>query len=355
MPASTLTIDLNALTGNWRALDALSAASTETAAVVKADAYGLGVAGTCPALHRAGVSSFFTALTQEAVAVRQAIGQDADIYSFSGYSARTAADLKQHNLIPVLSAPEHVQDFLEAGSPQPFAVQLDTGMNRMGLEPAEFAALKERILGAKPALILSHLACADEPDHPQNTAQLRAFKGMTDGLGLRRSLAATGGTLLGPEYQFDLCRTGIGMYGGAPFAAASPVVTVSIPVLQIRDVAVGESVGYGAAWVAKRPTKLATIAAGYADGLIRAMCFGDVSLFSKGTACPMIGRVSMDLITVDITDLDHRPEALEILNATQTVDKLADQAGTIGYEMLTSLGGRYNRVYVGGQSNTGTP
>jgi alanine racemase len=356
MPASTLTIDLNALTGNWRALDALSATGTETAAVVKADAYGLGVAGTCPALHRAGVRSFFTALTQEAVSVRQAVGQDADIYSFSGYSPTTATDLKQHNLIPVLSAPEHVQDFLDAGSPQPFAVQLDTGMNRMGLEPAEFAALKDRILAAKPALILSHLACADEPEHPQNAAQLRAFKGMTDDLvGLRRSLAATGGTILGPEYQFDLCRTGIGIYGGAPFEAASPVVTVSIPVLQIRDVAVGESVGYGAAWVAERPTKLATIAAGYADGLIRAMCFGNVSLFANGSACPLVGRVSMDLITVDITDLDHRPEALEILNATQTVDILANQAGTIGYEILTSLGGRYNRVYVDGQSNTGTP
>ncbi len=354
MPASTLKINLDALTGNWRALDALSAATTQTAAVVKADAYGLGVAGTCPALHRAGVRSFFTALTQEAVAVRQAVGQQADIYSFSGYSAITAAELKTHNLIPVLSAPEHVQDFLAAGSPLPFAVQLDTGMNRMGLEPAEFAALKDQILAAKPALILSHLACADEPAHSQNAAQLRAFRGMTDALGLRRSLAATGGTLLGPEYQFDLCRTGIGMYGGAPFNTAQPVVTVTIPVLQIRDLAVGETVGYGAAWVAKRPTRLATIAAGYADGLIRAMCFGKVSLYSKGQACPMVGRVSMDLITVDITDLDHRPEALEILNTTQTVDILAEQAGTIGYEILTSLGGRYNRVYVGGQSNTGT-
>lgn len=354
MPASTLTIDLDALTANWRALNTLSAEKTETAAVVKADAYGLGVAGTCPALYQSGVRSFFTALTQEAVDVRQAIGQQADIYSFSGYSSVTASDLKTHNLIPVLSAPEHVQDFLAAGSPQSFAVQLDTGMNRMGLEPADFSALKGQILAAKPALILSHLACADEPEHPQNRAQLRAFRGMTDGLGLRRSLAATGGTLLGPDYQFDLCRTGIGMYGGAPFTDASPVVAVSIPVLQIRDVSPGESVGYGASWIAKRPTKLATVAAGYADGLIRAMCFGKVSLFSKGQTCPMVGRVSMDLITVDITDLDHLPETLEILNTTQTVDILAAQAGTIGYEILTSLGRRYNRVYVGGQSNTGT-
>lgn len=349
MPASTLTIDLDALTGNWRALDALCGAKTETAAVVKADAYGLGVAGTCPALHRAGVRSFFTALTAEAVSVRQTVGQDADIYCFSGFSTATAHDLETRNLIPVLSAPEHVQDFLAAGCPLPFAVQLDTGMNRMGLEPAEFASLKEQILAAKPVLILSHLACADEPEHPQNASQLRAFRGMTDGLGLRRSLAATGGTLLGPDYQFDLCRTGIGIYGGAPFSDAQPVVTVSIPVLQIRDVAAGETVGYGAAWTARRPTRLATIAAGYADGLIRAMGFGMVSLFSRGQPCPMVGRVSMDLITVDITDLDHRPEALEILNEQQTVDKLADQAGTIGYEILTSLGGRYRRVYKGGK------
>ena len=345
MPASTLTVNLNALTGNWRALDAKSDTAVETAAVVKAHAYGLGTAGVCQALARAGVHSFFTALTQEAATVRKVVGQEADVYSFSGYSAVTAPDLKAHNLIPVLSAPEHVRDFFSTTTDTPFAVQLDTGMNRMGLEPHEFAALKDQITRRKPKLILSHLACADEPAHPQNQQQLNCFRALTDGLNIRRSFAATGGTLLGPEYHSDLVRTGIGMYGGQPFEQARPVATVSIPVLQIRDVAPGESVGYSATWIAKRPTRLATIAAGYADGLIRAMGSGGVNLWAGETPCPIVGRISMDLITVDITDLGRNPNSLEILNDRQTVDDLAQAAGTIGYEILTSLGGRYKRVY----------
>lgn len=348
MPASTLTVDLNALTQNWHALDAKSSAGVETAAVVKADAYGLGTPDVCQALSRAGVGSFFTALTQEAVKVRHATGQGPDIYSFSGYSASIAANLKNHNLIPVLSAPEHIRDFFSATTDGAFAIQLDSGMNRMGLEPAEFAALKDQIIRRKPSLILSHLACADDPKHPQNRQQLSCFRAMTDGLNIRRSFAATGGTLLGSDYHFDMCRTGIGMYGGLPFAQAKPVATVTIPVLQIRDVAVGETVGYSATWVAKRPSRIATIAAGYADGLIRAMGAGGVNLWADKTPCPIVGRISMDLITVDITDLDNIPSSLEILNNQQTVDQLADAAGTIGYEILTSLGGRYKRVYIGG-------
>ncbi len=347
MPATTLTIDLDALTDNWRAMDAKSGTNVETAAVVKADAYGLGVAGVCPKLARAGVTSFFTALSQEAVAVRHAVGPAPDIYSFSGYSSETAEAITQHDLIPVLSTPEHVRDFLTADPTLPFAVQLDTGMNRMGLEPAEFATLKDAILARNPYLTLSHLACADDPNHPQNAKQLRCFKDMTDGLGLRRSFSATGGTLIGPEYHFDLTRIGIGLYGGLPYTNAKPVANLQIPVLQIRDVAVGESVGYSATWIAKRPSRIATIAAGYADGLIRAMGSGKVMLWAQNTPCPIVGRISMDLITVDITDLGHTPTHLEILNQTQTVEDLATAAGTIGYEILTSLGGRYKRVYKG--------
>jgi len=196
-------------------------------------------------------------------------------------------------------------------------------------------------------LIMSHLACADTPDHPKNAAQLQCFRSMTNGMRTRRSLAATGGILLGADYHFDLCRPGIGLYGGAPFEAASPVVNLSIPVIQTRDVAVGESVGYGAAWVAKRPSKIATVAAGYADGLIRAMGAGNAVLWAGDCACPMVGRVSMDLLTVDVTELANVPKHLEILNSHQGVDKLADSAGTIGYEMLTNLGMRYKRDYKG--------
>ena len=163
---------------------------------------------------------------------------------------------------------------------------------------------------------------------------------------MRRSLAATGGTLLGADYHFDLSRPGIGLYGGAPFGGARAVVRLQIPVIQTRIVLAGETVGYGAHWIAKRNSRVATIAAGYADGLIRAMGNGIVYLYSDGVPCPIIGRVSMDLITVDVTDVDTLPDQLELLNDVQTVDDLADAASTIGYEILTSLGARYTREYL---------
>lgn len=345
MAVATLTIDLNAIADNWRALDAKSAAKVETAAVVKADGYGLDAGRVSKALHQAGVRTFFVAVAEEGIAVRKAVGQDAVIYVFSGCCDGDAPILKAHNLIPLLNSPEQVNTYLPGSAP--FGIQLDSGMNRLGMEPAAFAALKDRIVKATPSLIMSHLACADEPDHPQNAAQLAAFHAMTDGLTTRKSLSATGGTLLGADYHFDLNRPGVGLYGGAPFTQAKAAVRLSIPVIQTRAVAVGETVGYGAKWQAKRPSKTATIASGYADGLIRAMGNGTVHLYAGDTPCPLIGRVSMDLITVDVTDLDSVPDSLDLLNPLQTIDHLADAAGTIGYEILTSLGARYNRVYKG--------
>ena len=193
---------------------------------------------------------------------------------------------------------------------------------------------------------MSHLACADEPDHPLNAAQLRAFVQMTQGVSAPRSLSATGGILLGPEYHFDLTRPGVGLYGGAPFGAAQPVVALSLPVVQLRDVAPGETVGYAASFTARRPTRIATVSAGYADGLIRYMS-GKAQLFAGAVACSLAGRVSMDLLTVDVTDLTEVPDHLDILCAHQGVDDLASVAGTIGYEILTSLGRRYGRRYLG--------
>jgi alanine racemase len=178
-----------------------------------------------------------------------------------------------------------------------------------------------------------------------NAAQLACFREMTDDLKIPRSLSATGGILLGPEYHFDLTRPGIGLYGGAPYSAAHPVVSLSLPVIQIRDVMEGETVGYGNTWSAARPSRIATVSAGYADGLIRAMG-PQLSLFEGATTCPIVGRISMDLITVDVTELTQVPDTLSMLNTHQTIETLAGAAGTIGYEILTSLGARYNRVYV---------
>ncbi|NNL17298.1 MAG: alanine racemase [Boseongicola sp.] len=345
MNAAKLFIDLDAIAANWRALDAMSSDHVETAAVVKANAYGLDVGRVATRLAREGARSFFVALANEGVAVRHAVGSDPDIYVFSGHMVGDGALIQSADLIPMLNSPEQVARHFGETPGAAFGVQLDTGMNRLGLEADDWAALRGDLMTAGPRLVISHLACADEPDHPMNHQQLRAFQEMTEGVA-RRSLSATGGTLMGEAYHFDLVRPGIGLYGGLPFADAEPVVRLSVPVVQTRAVRPFETVGYGNAWEADIERQIATIAAGYADGLIRAMGQG-ARVFAGDIACPVVGRVSMDLITVDVTHLDEVPDALEILGPHQGVDDLAEAAGTIGYEILTSLGHRYSRRYSG--------
>ncbi len=342
MSTATLTIDLDALGQNWRALDAKSAAGVETAAVVKADGYGLGAARVARQLAAAGARRFFVAVAEEGAAVRQALGPGPEINVFSGHMAGDTEMIGDLELTPMVNSLEQLTRHMEALSGAPFGIQLDSGMNRLGMEPAEWAAVRDIALAQNPTLVMSHLACADEPDHAANAAQLAAFREMTDGIEAPRSLAATGGILLGPDYHFDVTRPGIGLYGGAPFDDAAPVAQISIPVVQVRDLAAGETVGYGCTWVAEKPSRIATLSAGYADGLIRAMS-GRATFWHGNTPCPIAGRVSMDLLTVDITHLDEIPKTLDILGPHQTVDDLADAAGTIGYEILTSLGPRYSR------------
>jgi len=345
MASACLTVDLGAVADNWRALARLSRA--ETAATVKADAYGLGAGPVARKLASAGARSFFVALAREGAALRRELGAGPEILVFSGHMAEDAGLLAEAALIPVLNAPEQWARHRAALPGHPFAVQLDSGMNRLGFEPADWAACRESLLAAGPRLVLSHLACADEPGHPMNAAQLATFREMTHGIAAPRSLAATGGVLLGPDFHFDLVRPGIGLYGGAPFAAARPVATLALPVIQTRTVEPGESVGYSATWVAERPTRVATVAAGYADGLLRSLS-GRGTLWAGDTPCPILGRVSMDLIAADVTALPEPPEALDILGPHQGIDRLAEAAGTIGYEILTGLGARYARRYPGG-------
>ncbi|WP_212525231.1 alanine racemase [Actibacterium sp. MT2.3-13A] len=347
MATGSLTIDLDALVRNWKALDARSDSGVETAAVVKADGYGLGAGRVARALARAGARRFFVAAAEEGAALREALGRGPEICVFSGHMAGDTDMIGDLDLVPMLNSVEQLTRHFEALPGRPFGIQLDTGMNRLGMEMAEWAAVAEIALAAGPTLLMSHLACADERDHPQNAQQLEAFRAMTDGTGVPRSLSATGGVLLGPEYHFELTRPGVGLYGGLPFDEAAPVAHLALPVIQTRELEAGESVGYGATWVAEEPCRIATVAGGYADGLIRAM--GNRGyLFHDGEPCAIVGRVSMDLITVDITHLSETPKALEILGQDQSVDDLADAAGTIGYEVLTSLGGRYARHYSGG-------
>lgn len=342
MTAARLTIDLDAIAANWQRLSRLC--RTETGATVKANAYGLGTDRVAQKLAKAGARSFFVALAEEAAAVRKAVGSGPKVYVFSGHMAGDTQTIRNLDLIPLINSAEQLVRHFEALPRHPFGLQLDTGMNRLGMEPAEWKAVRETALSAEPDLIMSHLSCADDPEHLMNAQQLGTFLDMTAGTTTPRSLAATGGIFLGPEYHFDLARPGIGLYGGAPHDGARPVVALSLPVIQARDVAPGESVGYGCSWVAKAPTRIATVAAGYADGLIRSMS-NSGTLWSGNTACPIVGRVSMDLITVDITALSDDPETLDILGPNQSIDTLAEASGTIGYEILTSLGHRYRRRY----------
>ncbi len=349
MAAATLTIDLDAIAANWRALDALSAPDTQTAAVVKADAYGLGLNRVARVLAQAGARRFFVAQAAEGVALRAALGPGPQINILSGHMAGDAAMLQGAELTPMLNSIDQITRHLETLPGHSFGVQLDTGMNRLGLEASEWAAVAELVLRADPELVISHLACADDPNHPMNRQQLAEFHRLTDGISVPRSFAATGGILLGPDYHFDLTRPGIGLYAAAPFEHGTPAVRLALPVIQTRDVAAGQTVGYGNTWTAPGPALIATVSGGYADGLSRRLSNGAV-LWAGDVPCPLVGRVSMDLITVDVTHLDDVPDTLDIIGPHQSADQLAAQAGTIGYEVLTSLGARYQRHYVGGQA-----
>lgn len=343
MTTATLTIDLKAIAANWHALNRMS--ETETGAVVKADAYGLGAARVAPVLAAEGAREFFVAVAEEGVILRRVLGPGPRINVFAGHMPGDADTIGSAMLTPMINSVDQMIGHVEALPGHPFGLQLNSGMNRLGMDPAEWSALRDIALAQGPKMIISHLACADESDHPMNPAQLEIFREMTAGLDVPLSLGATGGVLLGDDYHFDLTRPGIGLYGGLPFLDARPVVTLDLPVVQVRDVPEGGSVGYGCGWIADRPSQIATLSGGYADGLIRAMGQG-ATLTHNGQKLPVVGRVSMDLITVDVTDLAEMPEHLQLIGPHQSVDTVAGFAGTIGYEILTSLGARYDRVYI---------
>jgi alanine racemase len=359
--AARLTIDLGAVVANWQALDALSAPGCETAAVVKADAYGCGAGVVGPALAAAGCQTFFVAMPEEAFALRDALGPGPAIHVFAGLGGdlAEAKAMAELDIRPVLNSVE--QASFAATSAAKFggfsaSLQVDTGMNRLGMEEDEVvfwlrdpqAALADGMLDV--GMVISHMGCADDPDHPLNAEQRACFDRISAGtqaVQMKRSLSATAGLLLGNAYHYDMVRPGIGLFGGLPFDGGRPAVVLEAPILQIRDVRPGESIGYAASWTANRPSRIATVPVGYADGLIRALSAGAVGYVS-GWAAPFAGRVSMDLITLDVTDCPCAPgDMVEILGRNQSIDDLAKSAGTIGHEILTSLGSRYERVYIG--------
>ena len=344
MGTATLSIDLDAIVANWRALDNASGAGVQTAAVIKADAYGLGAARVARALAKAGARRFFVAVAEEGASLRQILGPGPQINVLSGHMTPDTTLIGEAKLTPMLNSIDQIIRHLERLPNTSFGLQLDTGMNRLGMKEAEWESVAPVVLPAGPELIMSHLACADAPSNPMNVGQLILFKAMTDGTGVPRSLSSTGGILLGSKYHFDLTRPGIGLYGGLPFDQARPVVRLSLPVIQTHEVNVGETVGYSQSWTADLPTVTATVSGGYADGLMRSLS-NNATLWDGDTPCPLVGRVSMDFITVDISHLPRVPESLDLLCPHQGIDALAIAAGTVGYEILTSLSPRYLRRY----------
>jgi alanine racemase len=358
-----LSIDLAALVANWREL-AARAPGAECGAVVKADGYGCGIAPVTAALAKAGCGNFFVADLAEARSVRKA-APTASIYVLNGLAPATGDAFAAADLRPVIGSLAELgewQNFRAAtGWHGGAALHVDTGMNRLGLLPeeaAELAAREDSKSGI--VLLMSHFACAEEPSHPLNAKQMAEFRELR-GLfpEIPGSLANSSGIFLGPDAHHDLVRPGVALYGGNPTPAhlnlMRPVVGLKGRIAQLREIATGETVGYGAQWTAQRPTRLAVVALGYADGFPRAASASDTKPGAEaiiaGRRCPFAGRVSMDLLAVDVTDLPEgvprRGDLVALLDEEIGVDELASRAGTIAYEILTRLGRRYRRVYVG--------
>ena len=355
--AATLTVDLDALAHNFRTLRDL-ASGAEVAPVVKADGYGLGAGPVARRLHAEGARTFYVARVAEGVGLRRSLGsgREALIRVLDGCPDPAAADiLTAMALTPVLSSLDQV-DLWSRAKGDDAALMVDTGMNRLGLRPEEAEALAtsvDRLRRVEVRMVLSHLACAEDPGHPMNGVQrARLTRAAEPFPGVRRSLANSAGVLLGPAYALDEVRPGIALYGGGPRGAADPrfrpVATFTAPILQVRTVPRGESVGYGAAYLAPETMPVAIVAAGYADGVLRAGAPGLYGVLD-GRRLPVLGRISMDLLALDARNHPAaRPGArVELLGANVNLDAAAAASGTIAYELLTRLAPRAERRHLG--------
>jgi alanine racemase len=351
-PRATLRVDLDALARNYQLMRS-RAAPAECAAVVKADAYGLGVERVVRRLLREGCGRLFVATLAEARELR-GVARAAKIYVLEGAIGGAITELVELDVRPVLNTLEQVDRWRGRG---PAALHLDTGMNRLGLGADDVAALvAQRDLLAELELdfVMTHLACADEPEHSLNREQLERFARWRSRLPtLPTSIGNSAGALIDAAHRGDIVRPGIGLYGGNPFATRpnpmAAVVTLTAPILQLREITEPQTVGYGATYVASPPARLAIIGAGYADGLPRNL--GNLGTAAvNGQRVPIVGRVSMDLVAVDVGALPRESvrvgDAVELIGPTIGVDEVAAAAGTISYEILTGLGRRLKRDYV---------
>jgi len=355
-----LTIDLGALRDNYLALAAM-APTSQTAAVVKADAYGLGADIVSQVLFEAGCRNFFVAHIDEALALRLRLSAEARIFVLNGLQPGNETSCAAMAVTPVLNSLEQIAQWAahakNLGKTLPAAVQIDTGMCRLGLSPEELEVLASRpqlLDGIDIAFVMSHLACADEPDHLSNAAQLSVMRKAAAAFpDVSVCFSNSGGIFLGNDYHNSLLRPGIALYGGAPSVTRpnpmKPVVRLDVAVIQTREVPAGSLVGYGGSFEAAGPTRLATIAAGYADGLPRSLSNRGAAWYN-GVRLPIAGRVSMDSIILDISALPlgtlTQGSFVQMIGPDQTLEDIAEDAGTIAYEILTGLGRRYRRNYI---------
>lgn len=363
-PTGLLTINLEAVAANWLLISNRlnqGAGDVNCGAVVKADAYGLGVKSIVNKLRVAGCTCFFVATLDEALELRAILGSGPSIVVFGGLTHGLSQEWLDKNLVPVLFDMGHIEQWLSycqsVGERLPCVLKVDTGMHRLGIQTEsllEWLSSADLAKQLNPSMLMSHLACADDSRHELNRRQLQCFKSAARAVkqvypNIKFSLSNSAGSFLSPDFHFDVCRPGAALYGVNPTPQhenpMQPVVDLVLPVMQHRTIAKGESVGYGASFVANRETQLVTVFGGYGDGLLRFMS-NRAYAWHEGVKVPMAGRVSMDSMVFDVTDLPCVPDSLSILNDRQGVDDLARYSGTIGYEILTSLGGRYHRKYI---------
>lgn len=361
-----LTVDLGAIQANWRVVSDQLNGQSSAAAVIKANAYGLGAREVGPALYAAGCREFYVATFEEALAARSYLPADAEIYVLGGARPGAEQTFLAERLRPVLSTLAAVRRWcsacLAAGKAGSSAIKIDTGMTRLGLSRSEWQQLKaepETLRGCNPEIFMSHLACADELGHPANLSQLQAFQAYCSEAKkilprIRCSLANSSGVFLGPEWHFDQVRPGASLYGVNPRPdSASPVqsvVQLDLPVLQLRKLESSAGIGYGHSLRAPAGTQLAVVAGGYADGLHRTIGRQHARGYFRGQSVSVVGRISMDTTIFDLRDLalpeDEAGQYIRVLGDDLTVDLMQERTGALGYEVLTSLGPRYQRHYL---------
>jgi alanine racemase len=360
--AATLTINLDALMANYRQLSE-TFTGRHVGAAVKANAYGTGQAWAAPALFKAGCRIYFVAVLAEAVELREILGPQPEIYVLAGVNAAEIPVFLDNDLRPALNHLGQIKDWSEAATSdnetRPAALHVDTGMARLGLPDYEFRTLlaeQDRLAGVDLKLVMTHLACADEPDNPANVEQRDLFKAIANHFPEAEASFANGaGILLGPEFHFDVARAGLALYGGNPFGTGpnpmSEVVHLKAKILQVREIDSPQAVGYGASHRATGPTRIATIPVGYADGYPRSLGNRGFAVID-GIRIPVVGRVSMDLITVDVTDVPEHFSVpgceVNLLGGDVSANELAPAADTVDYELFTRLGRRFKRTYIGG-------